>query len=76
MSIDIDRESWEAGVRDGAAGTAAPDWSKGPSKERGHDSYSYNSGRIEGEAFRGGYEVTLDVARILGYSGPGFRRGN
>lgn len=64
MKITIDPDSWKQGVQDGAKRKTPPAWSHGPSKGRGRDSYSYNSGYIEGDAFRQGYQVSMDVARI------------
>lgn len=64
MVISIDLESYSQGVRDGATSKRAPAWALGRSKGSGRDSFSYCSGRIEGEAFRDGYEVTLDDAAI------------
>ena len=68
MYISVNRymggTSWEMGVRDGATCEARPPWSNGLSKGPSRDAFSYCGGRIEGEAFRGGFEVTIDVARI------------
>jgi hypothetical protein len=58
MTLTIDPDSWDAGVRDGAT-------SKGP----GRCSWSYTSGHTEGAAFRDGYEVSMQVARIAQATG-------
>lgn len=62
--IEIDAESWDQGVRDGARGVASPVWALGPSRGPGRCSWSYNSGRIEGKAFRDGFEVSMQVAMV------------
>jgi hypothetical protein len=60
----FDRQSWEQGIVDGAKRRKRPAWTYGPSKGPRRDTYSYTSGYIEGEAFRNGYEVSMEVARI------------
>lgn len=69
IEITIDVDSWEQGVRDGAAARPSPSWARGLSRAPGRDSYSYNSGYIEGQAYRGGYEVSMRVAEICRAAG-------
>jgi hypothetical protein len=70
MRVQIDRQSWEQGVKDGAANKPAPAWSRGSSHGAGRDSFSYSSGRVEGEAYRRGYEVTKQVADVARAANP------
>jgi hypothetical protein len=73
--IGIDRKSWEQGVRDGAALASPPGWACGLSKGPGRDAYSYNSGYLEGEAYRWGYEVSMYVAEVCRAAPPTVIRG-
>jgi hypothetical protein len=63
IRIEFDRDCWEQGIRDGAQARTPPAWSRGL-RSPGKDSYAYNSGYIEGSAYRDGFEVSVDVARI------------
>jgi hypothetical protein len=69
MHLELDRESWERGVRDGASRAAPPAWARGASKTPGRDSRAYNSGFVEGKAYRDGFEVSADVAEIVRWAG-------
>lgn len=61
MLVTINKEAFEHGVRAGFAGERGS-----PYPVKTEESFSYASGWIEGEAARGGFEVTMDVARICG----------
>ncbi len=68
MLIEIDRESWIAGFRDGATRRKGTTVGPPPTVTRDshgevRDGYSYNSGWIEGDAKRRGFSYSLGTLR-------------
>jgi hypothetical protein len=62
MKVTIDQKAWERGVRDGFARFRDPSAYSAMTNA----AYSYWSGWIEGDAARGGYEVSVQAAKTCG----------